>query len=59
MFQVFNMGQRLEIFTGEKNAAEIIDVAAAFGIAAQVIGRVEESPRKELIIRTGSEEIKY
>lgn len=50
MYQVFNMGTRLEIYTNEKDAATIISVAKGFGVAAQVIGRVEESVKKELVI---------
>jgi phosphoribosylformylglycinamidine cyclo-ligase len=40
MFQVFNMGHRLEIFTNETTAAKIIDTAKAFNIEAKVVGRV-------------------
>jgi phosphoribosylformylglycinamidine cyclo-ligase len=51
MCQVFNMGQRLEIYTEEKYARTIIEAAASFGIAAHVIGRVEAcAGEKELII---------
>jgi phosphoribosylformylglycinamidine cyclo-ligase len=50
MYQVFNMGHRLEIFTNESNAAAMIAVAKALGIDAQIIGRVEASNCKQLII---------
>jgi phosphoribosylformylglycinamidine cyclo-ligase len=53
MYQVFNMGTRLEIYTHEKDAAAIISVAKSFGVEAQVIGRVEESDRKSLFLQTG------
>ncbi|MFN5135987.1 MAG: AIR synthase related protein, partial [Chitinophagaceae bacterium] len=43
MYQVFNMGTRLEIYTDEKSAAQFISIAQSFGVDAQVIGRVEES----------------
>ncbi len=59
MYQVFNMGHRLEVFTDEPAAGEIIKVAAGFGIDARVVGRVEASGRKELILKTGTEEIIY
>ena len=52
MYQVFNMGTRLEIYTNEKDAATIIAIAKKFGVDAQVIGRVEESHKQELIIST-------
>ncbi len=50
MYQVFNMGTRLEIYTNEKDADTIINVAKGFGVDAQLIGRVEESEKKELLI---------
>lgn len=48
MYQVFNMGTRLEIYTTEKEAQGLIDIAASFGVEAKVIGRVEASSQKEL-----------
>ena len=51
MYQVFNMGTRLEIYTNEKDVAAIISIAKSFGVEAQVIGRVEESDKKELVIK--------
>ena len=50
MYQVFNMGTRLEIYSNEKDAATIISIAKDFGVDAQIIGRVEESQKQELII---------
>ncbi len=52
MYQVFNMGTRLEIYTNEANAAAIIAVAEGLGVQAQVIGRVEASEAKSLEIIT-------
>jgi phosphoribosylformylglycinamidine cyclo-ligase len=46
MYQVFNMGCRLEIYTDEKNADHLIDIAKSFGIDALVIGRVEEGSKQ-------------
>ena len=59
MYQVFNMGTRLEVYTNEKDADTIINVADKFGVAAQVIGRVEESEKKELVIKSNSIELIY
>jgi len=50
MYQVFNMGTRLEIYTNEKDATTIISIAKKFGVDAQVTGRVEEAQKQELII---------
>jgi phosphoribosylformylglycinamidine cyclo-ligase len=51
MYQVFNMGHRMEIYTDEKNAAIIIQIANSFGVAAQIIGYVEGSEQKKLTIQ--------
>jgi len=51
MYQVFNMGHRLEIFTDDASAAALIDLAKTFHIEAQIIGRVEASNQKELILK--------
>lgn len=50
MYQVFNMGHRLEIFTEAKDAQVLIDLAKTFKIEAQIIGQVETSSQKELIL---------
>ena len=59
MYQVFNMGTRLEIYTNEKYADVIISVANRFGVDAKVIGSVEASEKKELILKTPSNELVY
>ncbi len=59
MYEVFNMGCRLEIYCAAADANIMINTANEFGIAAQVIGRVEESDKKELVIRLKEEEIRY
>ena len=59
MYQVFNMGTRMEIYTNEKDANTIINVAKSFGVDAQVIGRVEESEKKELRIKTAGTILNY
>ena len=50
MFQVFNMGHRLEIYTDAEAAKEMIQIANSFGIDAQIIGRVEASSSNKLTI---------
>ncbi|MFZ1369892.1 MAG: AIR synthase related protein [Ferruginibacter sp.] len=59
MYEVFNMGCRLEIYCDVADADTMITAANEFGIAAQVIGRVEESEKKELVIKLKDEEIRY
>ncbi len=52
MYQVFNMGHRMEIYTGVDQAGSIIDISSGFGIEARVIGRVEEADKKQLTIES-------
>jgi phosphoribosylformylglycinamidine cyclo-ligase len=59
MYKVFNMGNLLEFYTDEKTAESLISIAKSFGIAAQIIGRVEPSEKKELEIKTGAENYFY
>ena len=59
MYKVFNMGHRLEIYTDDKTAAEIIKIAAEFNVEAQIVGRVEESEKKMLTIKTSEGAFKY
>jgi len=59
MYEVFNMGCRLEIYCDAADAQIMIDAAKQFNIDAQIIGRVEAGDKKELEIRLKDEVIKY
>jgi phosphoribosylformylglycinamidine cyclo-ligase len=59
MYQVFNMGHRLEIFTDEASALKMIDTAKELKIDAQIIGRAEMSDKKELHLKVNGKEIIY
>lgn len=59
MYQVFNMGHRLEIFTDESSAQQMIDAAKQFDIDAKIVGRVETSEKKELVLKVNDKEIIY
>jgi phosphoribosylformylglycinamidine cyclo-ligase len=59
MYQVFNMGCRMEIYTDENFAENIIKQARAFNIDAQIIGRVEASDKKELVIELDEEKLVF
>ena len=50
MYQVFNMGQRLEVFTDKDTAASLIEIAKSFNIDAQISGYVEAAEQKEVVI---------
>lgn len=52
MYQVFNMGHRLEIFTSKEDATVLIEAAKQFNIEAKVIGFVEKSESNELHLHT-------
>lgn len=60
MYQVFNMGHRLEVFTSEKAAVKMIATAQTLGIEARVIGRVEAAEEKSSLLLKGSfGEVRY
>jgi phosphoribosylformylglycinamidine cyclo-ligase len=59
MYEVFNMGCRLEIYCTPENAEALINISKSFGIEAQIIGRVEASTKKELILEIEGEVIHY
>ncbi len=50
MYKVFNMGHRMEIYTDEKTANDIISIANSYKIEARIIGRVESSTENKLTI---------
>lgn len=50
MFQVFNMGHRMEIYTDEQSAAQMIAIAKGFNIDAQIVGRTVPAKTNSLDI---------
>ena len=52
MYQVFNMGHRMELYVSEEIADTIIEISKSFDVDAQVIGRVEASEKKRLTIQS-------
>lgn len=59
MYQVFNMGHRMEIYIDEKHAQTIIDISKSFGVEAQIIGRVEAQEHASLEIHTQNQVLTY
>lgn len=53
MYQVFNMGQRLELFTDKDTAQAIVAIAKSFNIDAQISGYVEKAEKKEVVVESG------
>jgi len=52
MYQVFNMGHRMELYVSENIAQEIISISKSFLVDAKIIGRVEASANKKLTIQS-------
>lgn len=59
MYQVFNMGCRMEVYTSEDAAAAIMDISKSFKIEAQIIGRVEAGQGRTLTVKKSGTEILY
>jgi phosphoribosylformylglycinamidine cyclo-ligase len=52
MYEVFNMGHRLEMYVPAKVAPHLIEIAARYEIDAEIIGKVKASNRKHLTIES-------
>jgi len=50
MYQVFNMGHRMEFYVDESIAQDIVDISKSFNVDAKIVGRVEASESKSLLI---------
>ena len=59
MYKVFNMGHRMEIYLPKEYADEIISISKSFNIDAQIVGFVEASDKKELIIESEFGKFEY
>ena len=59
MYKVFNMGHRMELYVPKEIAAELIKIAQSFGVAAQIVGRVEQSPKKQVTVISEMGEFVY
>ena len=59
MYQVFNMGHRMELYVPETIANTLISISQSFGVDAQVVGRVEASTKKQLTILSPYGEFGY
>lgn len=59
MYKVFNMGHRFEFYLPVEHADTVIETAARYGIAAQIVGHVEDAPANKLIIRSQYGEFIY
>ncbi|WP_060932723.1 AIR synthase related protein [Prevotella amnii] len=58
MYQVFNMGHRMEIYVTPEIAENIISISKSFNIDAQIVGHIEEG-QKSLVIKSEFGEFEY
>ena len=59
MFEVFNMGHRMEIYCDQSVAQEVISISKEFKIDAKIIGHVEKSNQNTLVLKSEDETIEY
>lgn len=59
MYEVFNMGHRMEIYCPEEIASDLIAISKSFNVDAQIVGRVESSDAKKLTITSEFGEFVY
>tara|TARA_R110000787_G_scaffold81036_2_gene175870 strand:+ start:27803 stop:28981 length:1179 start_codon:yes stop_codon:yes gene_type:complete len=59
MYQVFNMGHRMEIYVPQEIAKDIIEISKSFNVDAKIVGRVEASVTKKLTIKSEFGEFFY
>jgi len=52
MYQVFNMGHRMELYVSPEIADEIISISKSFDVEAKIVGRVENADKKKLTINS-------
>lgn len=59
MYKVFNMGHRMEIYLSEEHARRVIEISKSFHIDARIVGHVEKSLVRELVIESEFGRFKY
>ncbi|URA11318.1 AIR synthase related protein [Thermospira aquatica] len=61
MYQVFNMGHRLEVYVPRDAAETLVHIGEKYNIEAKIVGRIESSPNShnEVILKTPFGEFFY
>ena len=59
MYKVFNMGHRMEIYTDEATAADIMSIAETFNIEARVIGHCEAADKAHVTVKSEHGQFEY
>ncbi|MEN6589348.1 MAG: AIR synthase related protein [Proteiniphilum sp.] len=52
MYKVFNMGHRMELYLPEEHARRAIEISKSFHVDARIVGHVEKSHVRELVIES-------
>lgn len=59
MYKVFNMGHRMEIYLSPTHAQQVIDISHSFNVDARIVGYVEKSDVRELVIESEFGQFRY
>jgi len=59
MYKVFNMGHRMEVYLSPEHAQQVIDISRSFNVDAQIVGQVEKSDVRELVIDSEFGQFRY
>lgn len=63
MYEVYNMGHRMEVYCRPSDAKKVVEIAGSFGIEAQVVGHTEKSRKagggNTLSIKSGKKILEY
>ena len=59
MYEVFNMGHRMEIYCEPEVAKELISISESFGVEAKIIGRVEAAEKAQVSIQSEHGQFEY
>ena len=59
MYQVFNMGHRMEFYVDETVVQELISISKSFNVDAQIVGRVKAASEKKLTLKTANKSYEY
>ncbi|RNC64516.1 AIR synthase related protein [Proteiniphilum sp. X52] len=59
MYKVFNMGHRMEIYLSPTHAQQVMDISRSFNVDARIVGYVEKSDVRELVIESEFGQFRY
>lgn len=59
MYQVFNMGHRMEVYTDQTTASVLIEISRSFGVDARIVGYTEGCDTRKLLIKSSFGSFEY